>query len=167
MIANSEQCGCGAVLPAVGSPGHPYMGSTPSCWQAYNQLIIQTMGLELAHVDAYAAQHFYGSERDRRQRKSVAVHLTAICLGLEHGFHRLDTIRPRLSRLILPKLGLSDWPLLQQPSGMASVTVVSLTENTITNFDDEVYKWRLSVWELWEFEHARVREWATVAKDSS
>lgn len=163
MTAEWETCSCGAVLPVVAAPGHPYMRSTSSCWRAYNELATLTMGLGLAHVDAYAAQHFVGVDTDRRQRQSVAVHLTAICLGVEREYVGLDVVRSRLSRTVLPQLGLAEWPLLRQPTGTAPVTIVDLM-GTATDWEDEIERWRESVWGLWEAEHARVREWATIAE---
>ncbi len=65
------------------------MVSAPGCWQAYGEVAVRAMqeprtALRHSHVDCFAAQHPTDAATERRQRQSVAVHLVALCLRLEH-----------------------------------------------------------------------------------
>src|SRR2546426_1032303 len=86
----TERCvGCGALVPAVDGPIHPYIGASPGCWRTYGEVLAREYG-EYAYpavhrltVDAYAAQH--PGVPGRRSSQSVAVHLMSLCLVLEQG----------------------------------------------------------------------------------
>jgi hypothetical protein len=69
---------------------HPYINASAECWELFGMLQtleMERFGYPRAHrvvVDAYAAQH-PGDGTDRRDRQSVVVHLTSLCLLTERG----------------------------------------------------------------------------------
>jgi hypothetical protein len=142
--------GCGGQVPGIDGPTHVYMRASPGCWHLYGQLIAQAQ--DRVHVDCYAAQHPGGAEHDRRQRQSVAVHLISLCLLLEHHRH---PDRGRMSRTVLPRRGLDDWPYLPPPATLGTVTVA--------NAGLDLESWAKSVWTAWSAHHGTVRNWAEAA----
>lgn len=155
--------GCGGLFPDTAKSTHAYMRTSPGCWQAYNEFAAGVTDLGLSHVDAYASQHPDGASHDRRQRQSLGVHLTALCLGLEFGVSRLDAVRTRLSATVLPLLNVSEWPLLSPPAERAWLTVEDVVKRRSTTPEVEVAQWRKSVWEAWEEHHDVIRAWARAA----
>ncbi|WP_131747780.1 DUF5946 family protein [Frankia sp. Cppng1_Ct_nod] len=159
--------GCGANVPDVTGPVHVYMRSSPGCWQLYGEVTAQDLGqaeLRLA-MDCYAAQHPGGAEHEPRQRQSVAVHLTSLCLHLEERLPaaQLMTRLNRMSRTVLPLLGTSGWPYLPPPERMGEVTVAdvrpAVPEQRVARIDD----WAGAVWRAWSDQHETVRGWARLA----
>jgi len=78
---------CGARVPAVDGPTHPYYGAAPGCWALYREVLARAFGdyrfarLQRLTADAYAAPH-PGQADDRRAVQSVAVHLIGLALSL-------------------------------------------------------------------------------------
>jgi len=159
--------GCGGIVPDAAGPTHAYMLASPGCWQTYTELLARTSGGGLPHVDAYAAQHPGGADRDPRQRRSVAVHLTALCLGIEFGAGRLDALRSRLSATVLPRLGLPEWPLLPAPESRGEVTVTDVAARSDAELAAVVQEWSSAVWGAWRPQHDTVRLWAQTAIGAS
>lgn len=158
------QCpGCGAEVPDVAGPTHPYLVAAAGCWAGYGEW--STSGTTPAwHIDAYAAQHPDGAEHDRRQRQSVAVHLIALCLILDQDVpaERVGRLRGQLSRRVLPKLGLEDWPYLAAPHDRGALTFVDVAAGRCT-----AQEWGRVVWGVWSGHHDMVRRWAFHAWDRS
>ncbi|MCP2166478.1 DUF5946 family protein [Goodfellowiella coeruleoviolacea] len=163
--------GCGAQVPDVDGPTHAYLSASPGCWQRYGEVATSLLAgagdtaARWCHVDCYAAQHPGGAEHDRRQRQSVAVHLTALCLLVHHGVpaNRVAALRGRLSQTVLPRLGLADWPYLTPPTTPGTVTVA---EVHAAHQDDRVAvgeRWLGAVWSAWSAHHRTVQEWAQAA----
>jgi hypothetical protein len=81
--------GCGAEVPDEDGPVHAYMTAAPGCWRLYGELIVRGFsgeagpGLIQLRTDAYAAQH--ATNRDPRNRRSVALHLMSLCATFELG----------------------------------------------------------------------------------
>lgn len=167
-LRESIRClGCGGIVPDVAGATHAYMLASPGCWQTYTELLARTPGGGLPHVDAYAAQHPGGADRDLRQRRSVAVHLTALCLGIEFGIDRLDVLRSRLSATVLPRLGLAEWPLLPAPESRGAVTVVDVAARSDEELAAAIHEWSSAVWHAWRPQHDTVRLWARAAMGES
>lgn len=162
--------GCGGAVPDIDGPAHAYMESSPGCWQWFGELnaagayTADAADLVRGHaVDCFAAQHPGGAAVDRRQRQSVAVHLTALCLVREFGLPagRLSRARQRMGATVLPRLGLADWPYLEPPPTLGPVTVAD-----VRRADDlvgAVDVWSAGVWQAWEMHHDTVRGFARVA----
>ena len=124
-----ERCiGCGALVPAIDGPTHPYIGASPGCWQVYGEVLAREYG-EYAYppvhrltVDAYAVQH--PGNPGRRSSQSVAVHLMSLCLVLERGVEpaaATQAIRRHLS-------GRREFPWLSPPSTPGNITVLDVRD---------------------------------------
>jgi hypothetical protein len=165
--------GCDALVPDVEGPVHPYMESSPGCWQWYGEL--NASGTYVAGaadvvrwhpVDCFAAQHPGGAVGDRRQRQSVAVHLTALCLVREFDLPvgRLPQVRQHTSTTVLPRLGLGDWPYLEPPASLGSITVADVHRAVAGEvLARAVDAWSAGVWQAWRTHHDTVRRFAQVA----
>jgi hypothetical protein len=165
--------GCGGSVPDIEGPVHAYMESSPGCWQWYGEL--NAAGTYLAGaadlvrwhpIDCFAVQHPGGAASDRRQRQSVAVHLTALCLTREFEIPagRLPRLRQRTSTTVLPRLGLGDWPYLQPPASLGSITVADAHSAAV---GDELARavdaWSAEAWRAWQTHHDTVRRFAQAA----
>lgn len=164
--------GCAGRVPGVDGPIHPYMRSSPGCWRLYGEIGIDADGqlnpaaIGSTLMDCYAAQHPGGAEHDRRQRQSVAVHLTSLCLLLEHRLPplRLTALRGRMSRTVLSHVERSDWPYLIPPSSPGALTVVEMHRSTgHGSYTAQAERWADAVWTTWSDHHDTVRRWASAA----
>lgn len=167
-------CDCGGVVPEEDGPTHAYLHSEPACWRLYFEAV--TSALEVApasdvsfsHVDCFAAQHTRDMHSDRRQRSSVAVHLVALCLRVEHGItgKGLSRHRARAGDVVLPALGLDEWPLLATPPEFGEITAATLHATPERSRGWLLGKWPDAVWQAWQSEHETVRGWAGILLDA-
>jgi len=164
-----ETCGCGGIVERDDGPTHPYMQSAAGCWRLYGELTDRTIQLGpdvflSSHVDCFAAQHTGGADNDRRQRSSTAVHLIALCLRLEHRMTpgKLIRIRQRTSAVVLPVLGIEDWPLLTSPATFGDVTVASLHGRADHDLARALGEWAPSVWNAWNAQHTTIQRWVQI-----
>jgi hypothetical protein len=162
MNALSVVCpGCGALVPASDGPTHRYLGAAPGCWARFGELLAEQYGptgdpgtLRLA-VDAYAAQH--PGIPSPQSTRSVAFHLTRLCLVLEHGLE---------AALLPPSIGgvldrFEPLPWLDPPSHLGPVTVYDIPrQGTSTEQRAAMERWASSVWQAWSPHHPTVRRWA-------
>lgn len=168
MSAPRESCpGCGVVLPPVATPGHEYLGASPSCWARYGELLAVELagrqgGPRPFHrltVDAYCVQH--PGVPERRTIRSVGLHLCSLQLVLEQGVPP-DVATTRLGAILAaePHFG---W--LEPPAPGASVTVLDVLAATGDPLDHEaaVWRWAQDVWDAWRPHHERVRSWVAHA----
>jgi Family of unknown function (DUF5946) len=154
--------GCGALVPAIDGPTHPYIGASPGCWAIYGEVLAKEYGeygypaVHRLTVDAYAAQH--PGVPGRRSIQSVAVHLISLHLILERGYgpekaaaairKALDTRR-------------QEFVWLDPPDSPGAVTVLDVLEaRDLAEHTERVMEWAASVWEAWEPHHHTVRRWA-------
>lgn len=161
-----QTCGCGALVPHEDGPVHAYMQAAPACWRRYGELSVRLMALgpevsQPSHVDCFAVQHPGGADRDRRQRASVAVHLVALCLRLERDVPagQLTRLRRRTSSVVLPALGIGDWPLLPPPARHGDVTAATLHGIPDRDLGAALDGWPASAWAAWSHQHKTVRRW--------
>jgi hypothetical protein len=165
--------GCGALVPNVEGSVHPYMESSPGCWQWYGELTAAGNYLagaadlvRLHSIDCFAAQHPGGAVSERRQRQSVAVHLTALCLIREFGIpaSRLPRLRQHMSATVLPRLDLDDWPYLAPPASLGSITIADLHRAVAGDgLARAVDAWSAEVWQAWRTHHGTVGRFAQAA----
>lgn len=155
--------GCGASVPDVDGPVHAYMSSAPGCWQHYGEVLAREYGrggFGSAHrltVDTYAVQH--PQNRDRRNRRSVALHLMSLCLFLDRAEDMLratSAIAEHAER----RRGGSEFPWLEPPPSLGELTVVHVyTAQGPAEHVQRVRAWAASAWNAWSEHHARVRGW--------
>jgi hypothetical protein len=143
------------------------MISSPGCWQLFGELTARDLGQADRRLaaDCYATQHPGGAEHEPRQRKSVAVHLTSLCLYLEQRLPaaRLMAMLNGMSRTVLPLLGAGTWPFLPPPRQLGAVTVASLGSSPAPRETIGLDDWADSVWRAWSDQHETVRGWARLA----
>lgn len=151
--------GCGALVPGVDGPVHPYVVSSPGCWQTLGEVQANEslrFGYPPAHrlvVDAYMAQH-PGDGRDRRDRQSVFVHLAALCAVLEHG------VPSRLATDCLRRVlrSHSDFPVLERRAGAGALNVLHVTgRRDLAEYERRAREWAGAVWSSWEEHHPLIR----------
>ena len=163
--------GCCGLVPETEGPTHAYMHASPGCWALYGQLVARVAGGPASpvarwhHVDCYAVQHPGGAETDRRQRQSVAVHLTALCLLLEHHLpaDQASAVRGRMSQTVLPALGLADWPYLPPPADVGSIIAADVHAADPDQLARQLHAWTEAAWHPWVDHHQTVRSWAATA----
>ena len=166
---------CGARVPAVDGPTHPYYGAAPGCWALYGEVLAREFGesrfarLHRLTADAYAAQH-PGAAADRRAVQSVAVHLIGLHLSLE----RPAALAP--GRELAPLLQAAadrsaEFRRLPPPARMGAVTVADVhaavpagggapSGKDAPAHLAAVRRWAETVWTAWAAHHGEVREWA-------
>jgi hypothetical protein len=168
--------GCGGMVPDIDGPVHAYMRCSPGCWQWYGEVTALTSYRPGASAEArscladcFAVQHPGGAETDRRQRGSVAVHLTALCLARDFGLapRVMSRLRQTMSARVLPRLNLETWPYLPPPESKGEVTVAdarSAAESEV--FDEMAARWMTEAWRAWRPHHDTVRTFAEAALSS-
>lgn len=161
------QCGCGASVPDEDGPRHPYLTTEPGCWRRFGELQVRLLdhgSRPSVVVDAFAAQHAGNAEHERRQRQSVAIHLVALCLAVEHGVHDEDLhrLRGRTSARVLPLLDIDEWPALTPPNSWGPLNAASLLALPVDRLGDVVRGWPSQVWCGWAAYHDVVRTWAAL-----
>jgi len=148
------------------------MVSAPGCWQAYGEVAVRAMQepraarLRHSHVDCFAAQHPTDAATDRRQRQSVAVHLVALCLRLEHHVEGIELSRRRqqVSDRTLHAAGLPDWPFLEPPDAVGDIRAIDLHgAPDAERFCALGEQWPRTVWQAWARHHGQVRTWTRLA----
>lgn len=153
--------GCGAAVPRIEGPTHPYIGASPGCWLTYTNVLEQEYGplaCPSAHrltVDAYAAQH--PGVPSPAAIRSVATHLIGLYVVLETGLNaQLATMALRYA---LRRRDAFHW--LDPPRCLGDVTILDVVGTW--NLDDHervVRDWARSVWAAWSPHHATVKRWA-------
>ena len=124
--------GCGARVPDVERPTHPYIGASPGCWAAYGRLSereasdFRYMRHHQLTVDAYCAQH--PGEPSPQSIRSVAVHLVALHLQLERRATTEALYAARQRVASLGKEGKLDLRWLEPTAATGETTVLSALE---------------------------------------
>lgn len=157
--AVAEPCpGCGIPYPPSDSPTHPYIGASAGCWARYNDLLaleygdLRLMRWHRLTVDAYAAQH--PGVPERRSAQSVHVHLTGLCLVLEH-----DLDPPAVTRALKRIAdGRSHAWLAPPPLGTAVGIPEAIAASAGDDYADTVRQWAEAVWLAWSPHHRIIRD---------
>lgn len=166
--ALAEACpGCGArYAPHATNLTHAYIGASPACWATFGELLareFQDLEYGRLHrhtVDVYAVQH--PGDDDRRQRQSVAIHLTGLCHWLEHG---MDAQRVIAATQAMLQDGRPDWPWLAPPTEYEMTVGDVLAAGTSVEHERLVRRWAELTWAAWQPHHDVVRRWAADALD--
>jgi hypothetical protein len=156
--------GCGALVPELDGPTHPYIGASPGCWAIHGELSARAYAdrrrspVHQLMVDAYAVQH--PGKPERRAIQSVAVHLVGLCAQLERGISSeaarrllVDALRHR-----------GDFVWLEPPIPPAALTILHLREaSDLEGFLSRAHDWAASVWQSRSPHHPAVRRWTDLA----
>jgi hypothetical protein len=163
-LGKSRCPGCHASFPIVIGPTHPYIGASPGCWAAYNEILAREFG-EFGYpechrllVDAYAAQH--PGTPSRQSIQSVCGHLVTLHLVLEKG---LDARRATaaLGKVVNRRPGFV-W--LEPPAAPAWLTILDVVgARDLEDHELRVREWAASVFKAWSRHHGLVRDWAQKA----
>ena len=162
---NVQPCkGCGALVPKIDAPTHPYIGASPGCWAIYGEMLAKGYAEEHGNasvrhltVDAYAAQH--PGVPERRSIQSVAVHLITLYLVLERGHDPERATEVRRKALALIRRQEFVW--LDPPALLGAITVLDVwAAKDPAERTEIVERWVRSVWEAWAPHHETVRCWA-------
>ena len=152
--------GCHANFNKFEGPTHRYMLSSPGCWAAYNEILAKEysgyarMHLHRLTVDVYAVQH--PGVNVPAARRSVALHLSRLCLLLEGGWP-IDKANDAM-RVISAQKDLCEW--LEPPSMLGTLSVLDvLGAVSIEEHNQRVERWARSVWSAWKEHHGTVKTW--------
>jgi hypothetical protein len=155
---NARCPGCGALVPQSDVPTHTYMHSAAGCWERYCSLEEWKAGLTGEQaivtvqdlVDCYAVQH--PTNRDRRNRQSVAVHLMSLCAGQERGLSGRQR-RSRIGGWVGP-----EYPALDPHPVRYPITVDDVAEAG-SGRTRMIERMAALTWSLWSAHHDTVRGW--------
>jgi hypothetical protein len=162
MMEELKPCfGCGALMPNVDGPTHPYLGASAACWGVYGDVLAKEYGeyryppFHRLTVDTYSVQH--PGIPSRRSIQSVAVHLVSLCLVLERGFSS-----EKATAGIRQALGKRDeFVWLVPPAPLGDLTILDVQKATdIVQHEAAVKRWAEAVWQAWLPHHETVRRWA-------
>lgn len=165
MEATSRCRGCGGHFPdppqsETAAPGHPYILSSPGCWQAYGELLAREYQdprytrIHRVTVDAYAVQH--PGVDTPQARNSVGIHLSRLLLLLERGWP-IERVNAAMGAITAKK---HDYPWLTPPADPGSLTVLHpFAATSPEEHADRVEEWARCVWSAWSEHHPTVRRW--------
>lgn len=155
---------CGAAFEPVDATTHKYLGGSPACWAAFNEVLareFQDIGYFAAHrftVDAYTAQH-PGDQSDRRAAQSINIHLAALYVLIEEG--RDPAYARDLLKTLANKHKDRFKPLAPPAPGDYELSVkdVLAAENAAEHCAI-VRQWAQAVWRAWSHQHDVIRSLA-------
>jgi hypothetical protein len=153
--------GCGGHVPLIEGPTHPYMESSPGCWQVYGQVLAREYSdaafrpLHRLTVDSYAVQH--PGRPSPQAIQSVCAHLISLFLVLEQGVSAAY-----VTRAIGEATSSKDkFRWLTPPVSFGEVTAADVALlATPREHEDGVRAWAESAWSAWSEHHPIVRGWA-------
>jgi hypothetical protein len=159
--ATESRCnGCGDLFAEIEGTTHPYILSSPGCWQAYGELLAREyqdpryMRVHRLTVDAYAVQH--PGVDTPQARNSVGIHLCRLFLLFEHGW----AIERANAAMITITAKKHAYPWLTPPPRIGPLSVrLPLAATTPEEHAERVEQWARSVWNAWARHHATVRTW--------
>lgn len=165
-----ESCpDCGADFRPFDGVTHAYLGGSPACWNAYNELLareFQDQAYFAAHrysTDAYTTQH-PGDQSDRRAAQSVNIHLTALYALIEEG--RDASYGPHLLKTLANEHKDKFQPLEPPLPDAYTITVKDvIAAKTAKEHIDIVNEWARDVWRAWERHHETARTLARLIAD--
>ena len=159
MTRTTERCiGCGAVVPRVDGPIHPYMTSAPGCWEKYGEVCAHHLsdadasGYRQLCADAFAVQH--PGQPGPQAIQSVGGHLVSLLAQLELGIPL-----SRASALLERGMQLKGYfSRLTPPSFEGAHTVLYMLAH-LHDPSRTAREWAASAWKAWAAHHGQVRTW--------
>lgn len=151
---------CGALVPDVTGPTHPYMESSPGCWHAYCEVLSRQFtdpalrDVRRWAADAYAVQH--PGRPSPVATQSVCAHLMSLCVVVERRapYRYADRI---LDAAVAGRIAF--WWLMP-PSSLGTLTVVDVQSATSADEHRErVRAWAESAWAAWADHHETIGTW--------
>ncbi|HSJ29216.1 MAG TPA: DUF5946 family protein [Acidimicrobiia bacterium] len=145
--------GCGLEGGPADGPTHPYMLSSPRCWQLYTELLA-TAPMGQKGIDAYAVQH--PGVPERRAIQSVGAHLVSLCAAFEHDWPPAGAT-DLVKRAVEASPG---WVWLDSSPPVGTITVDDvIAEPDLPSRLAAVDSWARDVWAAYSDHHATVRSW--------
>lgn len=143
---------CGALVPDMIGPTHPYMLSAPGCWHLHGILSSAQYRRSQLSVDGYAVQH--PGDPGRRANQSVCVHLQNLCRVLELGGSVDD--RPSFLRTLTHRA----YPWLSPPPPAYPITIVDLVgAREASTYVTTERRFAEASWAAWSMHHETIRQW--------
>lgn len=141
--------------------GTPSVDNIEACEELFHELgLVKFNEPQLAKawrtvVDCYAMQH----DRYIRSGKSLAAHLTGICIATECSGEEgaFSVVQKWLS-------GRLDVPKLEVPDSRGKVTVDDVLSSSRDDRPRHVRRWAESIWSAWEAHQNQARTWLTQAR---
>lgn len=161
MAIDSVRCfSCGALVPDMNGPTHPYMESSPGCWHVYGDVLGRHFSdpalrdVQRFTADTYAIQH--PGRPSPVAIQSVCGHLMSLCVVLERRapYGYADRVLQAAVQGEIP----SWW--LTPPRSLGDITVVDV--RAAASADEHrarVHAWAQSAWSAWAEHHDTVRVW--------
>lgn len=148
--------GCGLKLESTAQGLDERYNASSACRQLYANLSAFTLSLRDADfihqliVDTYGAQH----SRPNFKPITTAFALIGLYLAFEHGYTGKEVQRAHkvLGNKHLP------WPRFNPPEEKTALTVLDVLQSSEEHYQDMIWKWGKSVWNLWRPEHKSVRK---------
>ena len=148
---------CGAAYAPIDGVTHAYLGGSPACWAAFNDVLAREFqdatyfAVHRFTVDAYTVQH-PGDQSDRRAAQSVNIHLAALCALIEQECE--IAFVPRLLKTLANNYKDQFDPMTPPASDLYTHTVkdVLFAENAEQHCKI-VREWANAVWRAWEPHH--------------
>jgi Family of unknown function (DUF5946) len=133
------------------------VGASSACWTRFAEVGVSLPPTPMSRLvtDAYMAQH--PGVPERRAIQSVCLHLTGMCLVLEHGLPV-----GKLSRMLQRILSTPpEWRWLEPPERNGERTIFDVDEALGTNdAPDVIERYVRSIWAAWGQHHDTVEAWA-------
>ena len=152
--------GCGAEVPDIRRPTHPFIGASPGCFKINTEVMAREFnewGYPDVHrlfADTYAAQH--PGTPSGQSIQSVAVHLMALHCVLDLKYNPQKTMKAMREALSVRDRFV--W--LTPPETRGELTIVDVSRaKGLEDYEHIVTAWAQSVWHAWSAHHDTVRSW--------
>jgi Family of unknown function (DUF5946) len=158
-ILKPVTCFCGAEVPDIEGPVHPYMESTPGCWKAYGEILareysdIKYMRFHQVTVDSFACQHY--GKPSPQNIQSVNLHLASLHLVFAKGKDLLYA-NQAIQKLAKFKTKFT-W--LAPPVSVGHINLMNIWKaKNAKDHTDQVYEWGKSTWRAWASHHKTIEK---------
>lgn len=154
---------CGALVPDVNGPKHPYMDSSPGCWELYGKVLAKAYSTEYRDpyslqiaVDAFACQH--PGKPEQRAIQSVNVHLVSLYMVYERKILHKEA-SAAIAYALKHERAVTEFTWLEPPCFGDSLTVADvLRAKDVPEYKRIVSAWGESVWNAWKTKHFKTVE---------